>query len=144
MRTNRKKESVMNRVLVGVLMAASVTAFAGKEERDFLNKEVQPSARETEAKWKASCGCGLKVSIEEASFAEKQDMRSAKAFCDRVSESISGYCTDAASKKAMCQMKTLVVKKGDVAFTFRGGTGTATVSGYESPSWDMVTRQLDK
>jgi hypothetical protein len=135
----------MKRVLVCVLMAVSVTAVAGKEERDFMNKEVQPSAREAEAKWKASCGCGIRVAIDEGSFTEKQDMRSAKAFCDRVSESIAGYCTDGASKKAMCQMKTLVVKKAnETTFTFKGGTGTATVSGYESPSWDMVTKQLDK
>src|SRR5262249_34973947 len=101
----------MKRVLVCVLMAASVTAVAGKEERDFLNKEVQPAARDAEAKWKAACGCGLKVAIDEASLTEKQDMRAAKAFCDRVAEAITGYCTDAASKKAMCQMKTMAVKK---------------------------------
>jgi hypothetical protein len=135
----------MKRVLVCVLMAVSVTALAGKEERDFLNKEVQPSAREAEAKWKASCGCGIRVAIDEASFTVKHDMYAAKAFCDRVSENIAGYCTDAASKKAMCQMKTLAVRKAnDVTFTFRGGTGTATVSSDASPSWDMVTQQLDK
>ena len=135
----------MKRVLVCVLMAVSVTAVAGKEERDFLTKEVQPAAREAEAKWKASCGCALKVAIDDASFTVKQDMHPAKAFCERVAESITGYCTDAASKKAMCQMKTLVVKKANgAAFAFKAGTGTATVAGYESPSWDMVTRELDK
>lgn len=135
----------MKRVLVCVLMAASVTAVAGKEERDFLTKEVQPAAREAEAKWKASCGCGLRIAIDEASFTVKHDMYPAKAFCDRVAESITGYCTDAGSKKAMCQMKTLAVKRAsDATFTFKGGTGTATVSSDESPSWDMVTRQLDK
>jgi hypothetical protein len=135
----------MKRVLVGVLMAVSMTALAGKEERDFMTKEVQPAAREAEAKWRASCGCSFALAVDEASFDEKQDMRSAKAFCERVGESITSYCTDGASKRAMCKMKTLVVKKAkDTAFTFRGGTGTATVSGYESPSWDMVTRELDK
>jgi len=135
----------MKRVLVCVLMAVSVTAVAGKEERDFLTKEVQPAAREAEAKWKASCGCALKVAVDEASFTVKQDMHPAKQFCERVAESIAGYCTDAASKKAMCQMKTLVVRKAnDATFTFKGGTGTATVAGYESPSWDMVTKELDK
>jgi len=136
---------MMKRVLVGVLMAASITAFAGKEERDFLAKEVQPAAREAEAKWKASCGCALKVSVDEGSFTVKTDMSAAKAFCERVSENITKYCTDAASKKAMCQMKTLVVKKANGAtFKVKGGTGTATVAGYESPSWDMVTQELDK
>ena len=135
----------MKRVLVCVLMAVSITAVAGKEERDFLTKEVQPAAREAEAKWKASCGCGLKVAIDEASFTVKQDMRPAKAFCERVAESITGYCTDAASKKAMCQMKTLVVKKAsDSTFSFKGGTGTATVAAGFSPSFDMVTKELDK
>src|SRR5262245_29528219 len=136
---------MMKRVLVGVLMAASLTALAGKEERDFMTKEVQPAAREAEAKWKASCGCALKVSVDEASFTVKSDMYTAKAFCGRVAKSITGYCTDAASKKAMCQMKTLVVKKAnDSTFTYKGGTGTATVANSASPSWEMLTRELDK
>jgi len=136
---------MMKRVFVGVLMAVSLTALAGKEERDFMTKEVLPAARGAEAKWKASCGCGLRVSVEESSFKVKSDMHPAKQFCDRVAESITGYCSDVGSKKAMCQMKTLVVKRAnDVTFTFKSGTGTATVDAYSSPSWDMLTRELDK
>jgi hypothetical protein len=136
----------MKHVLVGVLMAASITvAFAGKEERDFMEKEVQPAARGAEAKWKASCGCALHVAVDENSFTVKHDMYAAKAFCDRVAESITGYCTDGASKKAMCQMKTMVVKRGNnAAFSYKGGTGVAIIEQDASPSWDMVTRELDK
>jgi len=137
----------MKHVFVGVLIAGSMTAaFAGKEERDFFSKELEPAARGAEAKWKSSCGCSLKIALDEASYSVKHDMYTAKAFCDRVAESITGYCTDGASKKAMCQMKTLVVKKtsGSSSFTFKGGTGTATTEADASPSWDMVTRELDK
>jgi hypothetical protein len=135
----------MKRVTMFAVMIVCATAFAGKEEREFMNKEVQPAARSAEAKWKSSCGCALTVAVDEASFKVKDDMYSAKHFCERVAEEITGYCTDDASKKAMCQMKKLVVKKDkDATFEFKGGTGTATVYGSTSPSWDMVTRQLDK
>src|SRR5437867_7467418 len=116
-------------ILIGALFA-SVTALAGKEERDFMKNEVQPQARSAEAKWKSACGCNLKVAVDEASFKVKDDMYAAKSFCERVADSVGGYCTDEASKKAMCQMKTLAVKKAeDATFVFKGGTGTATVYG---------------
>ena len=135
----------MKRVVVALVMVASVTALAGKEERDMMSKEVQPAARAAEAKWKSSCGCALKVAVDEASFKVKDDMYAAKHFCETVTESVGEYCNDAASKKAMCQMKTLAIKKAeDATFAFKGGTGTATVYGSTSPSWDMVTRELDK
>ena len=135
----------MNRVIVTGLLLVSVTALAGKEERDFMNNEVKTKAKETAAKWKASCGCALNINIDEPSFKAKDDMYAAKYFLEHVEEGVGGYCTDEASKKAMCQMKTVVVKKADDAtFTFKGGTGTATVYGNTSPSFEMVTAQLDK
>ena len=135
----------MKRLIAIAVVLVSVTAIAGKEERDFMSKEVQPAAREAEAKWKGACGCALKISIDEASFKVKDDMFAAKHFCGYITDGIGGYCTDDASKKAMCQMKTLVVKKADDAtFVFKGGTGTATVYGSTSPSFEMVTRELDK
>ena len=36
------------------------------------------------------------------------------------------------------------LKSKMVRNTFKGGTGTATVKGSTSPSWEMVTRELDK
>ena len=44
---------------------------------------------------------------------------------EHVTEGVGGYCTDAASKKALCQMKTVVVKKADDAtFTYKDVSGT--------------------
>ena len=135
----------MKKMITIALMFASVAALAGKEERDFMKNEVQPAAKEAATKWKSSCGCALNVNIDEASFKVKDDMYAAKHFCEHISEAIGGYCTDADSKKAMCQMKTVIVKKADDAtFTFKGGTGTATVYQSTSPSFEMVTAQLDK
>jgi hypothetical protein len=135
----------MNRVIVVTLLLTSATALAGKEERDFMNTEVQPKAKEATSKWKSSCGCELKIQIDDASFTKKDDMRAASSFLEHIIDGVGGYCTDAASKKALCQLKTLVVKKADDAtFAVKGSTGTATVYGNTSPSFDMVTAELDK
>src|SRR2546421_12208405 len=118
----------MKRWIVTGCLLASVAALAGKEERDFMKNEVQPAARDAEAKWKSSCGCALKVAVDEASFKNKDDMYPAKHLCETVSEEVVKYCTDAASKKAMCQMKTLVIKADEEAtFAFKGSVGNATV-----------------
>ena len=135
----------MNRAIAITLLLISTTALAGKEERDFMTKEVQPKAKEAAAKWKSSCACDLRIQIDDASFTKKEDMFAAASFFGHIIEGVGGYCTDAASKKAMCQLKTLVVKKADDAtFSFKGGTGTATVYGITSPSFEMITEQLDK
>lgn len=136
----------MNRFLIAVsVLAASSPAFAGKEDRDFMTKEVVPAAKAAEAKWKSSCGCALTIKIDEASLKSKDDMPAARNFCNTIAEEVVAYCSDASSKKAMCAMKTLVVKKADDAtFAFKGGTGTATVYGITAPSFDMVTHELDK
>ena len=127
------------------LMLVSLSAFAGKEDRDFMTKEVLPAAKTAEAKYKSACGCALTINVDQASFKTKDDMPSARNFCNTIAEEIGNYCTDAASKKAMCAMKSVTVKKADDAtFTFKGGVGTATVYGITAPSWDMVTREVDK
>ena len=132
-------------VIAVPLMVASLSAFAGKEDRDFMKNEVMPAAKTAAAKWKSACGCNLAITIDETTLKSRDDMPSARSFCNTISEEIVKYCTDEASKKAMCQMKSLTVKKADDAtFTFKGGQGLATVYGITSPSWDMVTREIDK
>src|SRR5262249_49461083 len=136
------KELTMKRgiVVAGIVFAAT-TGFAGKEDRDFMTKEVQPAAKTAGDKWKASCGCALKITIDDKTLDKKDDMYAAKHFFEYITDGVGGYCNDAASKKALCQMKTLVVKKADDAgFTFKGGTGTASVYGNTSPSFEMVTK----
>jgi hypothetical protein len=64
---------------------------------------------------------------------------------EHIAEGIDGYCTDAASKKAVCQLRTLTFAKGkDAGFTFKGGAGIATTDGQSSCSWEQMTRELDK
>lgn len=131
-------------MVIALVTIASMTAFAGKQERDLMTKEVQPAAKETMAKWKGSCGCALAITIDD-SYKTMDDLRSAKHLCEAITEAIPKYCTDDASKKAMCQMKTLVMKTADkVTFSFKGGTGTATSHSNERVSWEMITRELDK
>ena len=136
----------MKRSVIAIsLMVVSLSAFAGKEERDFMKNEVMPAAKTAEAKWKGACGCALAITIDEASFKAKDDMPSARNFCNTIAEEAPKYCSDAASKKAVCQMKTLTVKKADDAtFSFKAGKGLATVYGITAPSWDMVTAEIDK
>jgi hypothetical protein len=136
---------MMNRAIVVTLLLTSATALAGKEERDFMNSEVQPKAKEAASKWKSSCGCELRIQIDDASFTKKEDMYAAASFFGHIIDGVGGYCTDGASKKAVCQLKTLVVKKADDAtFVLKGSIGTATVYGNTSPSFEMMTEQLDK
>jgi len=72
-------------------------------------------------------------------------MSSARSIANTVEENVKEYCTDAESKAALCKMKTLDVMFGqDATFTFKGSVGTVTTYGITSPSWDMLTRELDK
>jgi len=128
-----------------MVVSISASAFAGKDDRDYMTGEVLPAAKSAEAKWKKSCGCTLAITIDQTTLKSKADMPSARNFCNTLAEEIPKYCVDDASKKAVCQMKTLTIKKADdVAFTFNGGNGVATVYGITAPSWDMVIHVLDK
>ncbi|NVB84620.1 MAG: hypothetical protein HOV81_39970 [Kofleriaceae bacterium] len=135
----------MKRVVIAAMMVLSVTALAGKEERDFMTKEVKPAAQAAAAKYKSACGCALAINIDETTFKSKDDMPAARNLCNFIAEGVGDYCNDAASKKAMCQMKSLTIKKGDDAtFTFKAGKGVATVYGITAPSFEMLTGELDK
>lgn len=134
-------------VVVGLIVTslASWTAFAGKEEREMMKGEVAPAVKDAEAKVKASCGCAMKITVDEATVKTKDDMYVVKHMAGYVADGAPGYCSDDASKKAVCQMKTLVFAKAAKAeFTFKAGKGTATTDGQAGCSWEMITRELDK
>jgi hypothetical protein len=125
-------------------MLVSLTAFAGKTERDYMTETVQPAVKAAEAKFKASCGCALKINVSD-SLKSTDDMAQARNISNAITDGAPGYCNDDASKKAICQMKTLDVVKGkETAFTFKGGKGTCTTDGQSYVSWEMMTRELDK
>jgi hypothetical protein len=135
----------MKSVLIGTaLMLVSLTAFAGKTERDFMTTEVQPAVKAAEGKVKAACGCALKINVSD-SLKSTDDMRQARNVSNAITEGAPAYCTDDASKKAVCQMKTLDIVKGkDTAFTFKAGKGTSTTDGQSYAGWEMITQEIDK
>jgi len=127
------------------LMITSLTAFAGKAERDYLANEVNPAVQEAQTKLKSSCGCAVNVTIDESANKTKDDLLGVKHMAEHVSEGAEHYCTDAASKKAVCQLKTLTFAKAKPAgFTFKGGNGVMKYDGQSTCSWEQVTRELDK
>jgi len=135
----------MKRALIGTfLFVALSTAFAGKEEREYVKNDLTPAIKDAETKWQSACGCALTITVD-ASVKVVDDMKTVTHLCGYISEGVGGYCNDAGSKKALCQMKTLTVAKADAAkFTFKAGKGVATVYDNHSPSFEMIAQELDK
>ncbi len=133
--------------LVGV-MAPSITAFAGKAERDFMDKTLAPKVKEAEDKFRSSCGCPLTIAIDGSTTASTGDLREATHIADSIVDGAPKYCTDAASKKAMCQLRSLVigkaVKPAKAEFTFKDGKGMLTHDGTMYAGWEQITQKLDK
>ena len=139
----------MKRVLVAAglfgLLGTMSPAFAGKEERETMKNEVVPAVKEAEAKFKSACGCALAITVDETTVKSKDDMYKVKYMAEKVTEGAPQHCTDAESKKAMCQMKSLVLgKAAEATFTFKNGKGIATTDGQSSCSWEMMVQELDK
>lgn len=128
-----------------VVLGMSVLAYAGKMERDLTTKEVQPAIATAHNDLKTHCGCDVKITLDEANLKTMDELRGAKHIAEDISENVEKYCSDAASKKAICQMKTLTLTKGKpVGFTFNNGAGIATADGQSRCGWEQITRVLDK
>jgi hypothetical protein len=136
--------------LAGVigLMAPSMTAFAGKREREFMEKELAPKVKDASDKFKSSCGCSLAITVDDSTTKSTDDMRQARSMAGTISEGAPKFCTDAASKKAVCQLKSLVlakaVKPAVAEFTFKDGKGMLTQDGQMYTGWDQMIQKLDK
>jgi hypothetical protein len=135
----------MKRVLVATTaLLFSITAFAGKTEREYMKNEVAPAVKAAETKFKEACGCALKINVSDT-LKSTDEMAQAKNTSESITEGAPKYCTDADSKKAMCVLKSIdIVKAKESAFTFKGGKGTVTTDGQSYVSWDMITREIDK
>ena len=128
-----------------MLVGLSFSAFAGKQERDLMTKQITPAIEAAQKVYKDSCGCALAISVDQDTLKTMDELRQARNVANSIKEGAAKYCTDDASKKAVCQMKTLTVTKAKpTAFTFKDGKGVAATDGQSYPSWDMMTRQLDK
>jgi hypothetical protein len=79
------------------------------------------------------------------SLKTRDELAQARNVANSVSESVGKYCSDEASKKAVCQLKTLEVVKGsDTKFSFKDGKGSCITDGQSYVSWDMISREIDK
>ena len=138
----------MKQLFLGLVIAACATAapaaHADKQHRDLMAQETIPAARAAEANWKASCECTLAIVIDD-SIQTLEEIRYARYTADEVSNGAPKYCTDAPSRKAMCQMKTMHIASATHAtFTFDAGVGIATTDGRYHVKWDTITRAVDK
>jgi hypothetical protein len=131
-------------VIAAAIMLLSLTAYAGKEEREFMKNEVVPAVKKAEAEFKKACGCGLSFNVN-SNLKSTDEMRQARNVANAVAEGAPKHCTDADSRKAMCALKSLEVTKAkESTFTFKGGKGTATTDGQSFVGWEMITREVDK
>ena len=133
------------RLVTAMIVFSSLTALAGKAERDQISKTLEPAVKDAQDKFKASCGCQLDITVDDSSLQKQDDIRLSKYMAEDISKNAPKYCTDAASKKAMCQLKTLVFAKTKPAeFTFKAGKGQLSHDGQGHATWEMMTRVLDK
>jgi len=131
-------------LIATAIMLASMSAFAGKEEREVMKTEVVPAVKKAEATFKKSCGCALKISVKD-NLKSIDELRQARNVSNAVDEGAPKHCNDDDSKKAMCALKTLDITKGaETGFAFKGGKGVATTEGQSYVTWDMIAREVDK
>jgi hypothetical protein len=130
-----------------ILLAALIPtmAFAAdKATREYIKSDVTPAITEAQTTFKKACGCALAIKMND-SVKTQDDYKLAKYIADSIKDGAAGYCTDADSKKAVCQMKTLELGKAkEATFTFKGGKGVATHDGQANSNFDMMTKELDK
>jgi hypothetical protein len=137
----------MHKVYVGIAIAMVIplAAFAGKKERDIMEKQVMPAVKDAEAKYKSSCGCTLTITVDEENLKSTDEIHGAAHVASNLAEGIVKYCSDAPSKKAMCQMRSLTISASkNPGFTFKDGKGLATTDGNAACSFGQYTQVLDK
>lgn len=131
--------------LAFVLLFTSLAAHAGKEERDFISSQVEPAVKEAAAAYKNSCGCDVKFDVKLDSYKDKDELTKIKYLATSIKEGAPKYCTDAASKAAMCKLKSLEIQKSVTSdFKFSAGKGVATTDSSANPTWEMMTTAIDR
>jgi hypothetical protein len=127
------------------VLTMSLTAFAGKMERDYVTKEVAPEIATAQSTLQSSCGCAVNIALDQDNLKSMDELRGARYIAQHIAEGAQKYCTDAPSKRAICQLKTLTLTKAKPAgFSFNSGAGVASTDGQQSCSWEQITRVLDK
>ena len=129
-----------------ILALVPMAAFAGKAERDYVSGTAEPAVKEAAAALKKSCGCDVKIDIVKVdAYKDTDELRQITNVSKAIAQGAAAHCTDAASKAAICKMKSLEISRGtSTDFKFSGGKGVATSDSSSSASWDMIVAQLDK
>jgi len=124
----------------------SSVAFGGKSEREFIKENLNPAIAAAQKAYQEKCGCSLKITYN-ANIQTQNQLRLVRSTANSIAEGVK-YCTDDASKKAVCQMKELEVTldtSKPSSFTFKAPRGIASTDGQAYVTFDsMMTDQLDK
>jgi hypothetical protein len=135
-------------LITAVVIASSitaVTAFADKAQRDMMTKNILPRVEAAATSFKGACGCPLAITVDESTVKAKDDLYKFGYMADSIKTEAPKYCTDAASKKAMCQLKTLTFIRAEKSeFTFNAGKGVLATDGSSAAEWPQMTKVLDK
>src|ERR1700733_7657963 len=111
---------MIKRLCLLAIMSVSVVAIAGKEERELSKNNVAPAVAAGQAKGKTGCCCPLAITIDDGVMNSRYQLNNVKNLADELADEGPKYCSDAASKKAMCQMSALaIVAAKSGAFTFK-------------------------
>ncbi len=139
MKTTKTAKTLLTCILL--LLTTSV-ALAGKAEREYVKTDVTPAVKAAETAYKSACGCALKIVVNVKTMNE---LYQAKYTAESISSGAAGYCSDAESKKAVCQLKTLeIAKTKETGFTFKSGKGVAGTDGKTYVNWEQIAHELDK
>lgn len=126
-------------------LTATLSAHAGKAERDFIESRVMPAVKAAEAQYKKACTGDLKIDVKLDTFQTIDSLRQALHFADAIAEAAPKYCNDKATQTVMSGMKVLEFSNtGKTTFNFSGNKGVATTDGSSYPSWDMVVSAVDR
>jgi hypothetical protein len=122
-----------------------LAALAGKAEREYVTASVEPAVKEAAATLKKSCGCDVKFDFKADAYKDVDELRQITHAARAITEGAPRHCSDAPSKAAICKLKTAEFSRGATPeFKFAGGKGSIVSDTSSYPSWDMMTRELDK
>jgi hypothetical protein len=121
-------------------------AHADNADLDSQKKETQAKVQKTREILQTSCGCDVQFDVDYNSFENREDLSWVNLVITHpFQKKGSTYCVDAASKAAICKIKTFKYSRAkETTTTISGGTATLTTDGRSSDSWDTLIKRLNK
>ena len=135
-------------VALSSILISQLSFAQGKAFRTYWSESVEPEVKKAVASLKSNCGCTVKIDYDKSSIKSEDNLRAAIANpISKIPDETKDYCTDKASKDAMCKMKSLVFKIGKenkIEFNSKNGEISYISDGTGSPSFSSITAELDK